>query len=76
MQVKLVNILTYFPLLSYKNNVITHNSKRYAVQYERPLTTLETIGVVSLVYYLHCGSVAFLLPRWSALCSLHSVLHY
>ena len=35
MQVKFVNILTYVPILSYNNGVITHNSNRHAVQYTR-----------------------------------------
>jgi len=44
MQVKLVNILTYFPILSYRNGVITHNSNRHLVQYKRPLAAGDNIG--------------------------------
>jgi len=32
-------------------NIVKKHSNRHAVQYKRPLTTLVTTGVVSLVYY-------------------------
>jgi len=47
MQVKLVNILTYVPMLSYKNSVKKpHNSVRHEVQYKMPVGggNLATIG--------------------------------
>ena len=33
---------------------LSHNSNRHAVQYKRPVATWPLMGVVSLVYYLHC----------------------
>jgi len=55
-QVKLVNILTYVPILSYKTASISHNSNWHAVQYKRPVATWPSLGVVSLVYCLYCGT--------------------
>ena len=55
MQVKLVNILTYVPILSYENGILSHNSNRHAVQYKRPAATSAPMWVASLVYYLHCA---------------------
>ena len=57
MLVKLVNILTYVPTLSYKTASISHNSNRHAVQYKRLVATWPPLGVVSLVYCLHCDVV-------------------
>ena len=54
MQVKLVNILTYVPILSYENGILSHNSNRHAVQYKRPVATWAPMWVASLFYYLHC----------------------
>jgi len=34
---------------------LPHNSNRHAVQYKRPVATWPPVGVVSLVYYLHCS---------------------
>ena len=33
---------------------LSHNSNRHVVQYKRPVATWPPMGVVSLVYYLHC----------------------
>jgi len=45
MQVKLVNILTYVLISSYKNDTITRNSIRHAVQYKRPLADKQLLAV-------------------------------
>ena len=57
MQVNLVNILTYVPILSYKMASISHNCNRHAVRYKRPVATWSPLGVVSLVHCLHCDAI-------------------
>jgi len=47
MKVKLVNVLTYVPILSYKKASLSHNSNRHTVQYKRPVATWPPMGVVN-----------------------------
>ena len=62
MQVKLVNILTHLPILSYKNGAITHNSNRHAVQSKRLLAAGDNIGDNESRF------TGLLFTLWSGLC--------
>ena len=74
-QVKLVNILTYLPILSYKNGVITHNSNRHAVQYKRPPAAGDNIGdngsrftgLLFTLWLANCGKGQNLKQKWSGI---------
>ena len=72
MQVNLINILTYFPILSYKNGEITHNSNRHAVQYKRPLATCDNIVHWSIDSRTHSHSLVDLPRRRLATADNHS----